>query len=249
MKREEARMARWTVVGIVAVCAVLGGLIAAPSHVAASASRQTATLTFTQSAPGRSSGAKLLIDYVNPDDPSAKPPAVRRVATRLRIGSRVDTDVPAKCGASDAELMAEGASACPDASRVGTGLITIDTGFPEPGRFITADVVFLNNTDELIFLSTIRGSGAKVVTRSRLVDGHVLVANAPMLPGTPPDGGAIDTVKVRLKSVQREIGGVRHAYIATPPRCPASGEWINRMRFTYADSVTQVTTNPSACAA
>ena len=34
------------------------------------------------------------IDYVNPDDRDAKPPAVRRVVEVLASGSRIDTSVP-----------------------------------------------------------------------------------------------------------------------------------------------------------
>ena len=231
------------------VLSVVAAAAAVPALAGTAGSRQTATLTFTQTHPHRSSGVKIAIDYVNPDDPAAKPPAVRRVATRLRVGSRVDTAVPGLCTASDAELMAQGDSACPADSHVGTGVLTVDTGVAGPGRFITADVVFLNNTNQLIFLSTVRGTSARVVTRARLDGGHVLVSNAPMLPGAPPDGGSIDTVHVRLKAIARTIGGRRRAYVTTPSRCPGDGDWTNRIRFTYSDAVTQVTTNPSPCAA
>ena len=189
------------------------------------------------------------VDYANPDDPSAKPPAVRRIATRLQVGSRIDTEVPAKCEASDAALTAQGESACPEGSRVGGGVITIDTGVPGPSRFATSDVVLLNDTGELIFITTPRGTGARVVTHSPIADDHVIVTTIPPLPGTPPDGGAIDTANLRLRSLQREIDGHRRPYIRTPRRCPQDGDWTYRTRFTYADGVTQVVTNRSPCSA
>src|SRR4051794_40760671 len=77
---------------------------------ARAASRQSATAVFTASRPGQSTGIGLAIDYVNPDDPDAKPPAVQRVVTRLQPGTSIDTTVPARCQASDPELMARGAA-------------------------------------------------------------------------------------------------------------------------------------------
>ena len=40
--------------------------------------RQTGRLTFTEQLPGRSSEVVLETDYVNPEDPDGKPPAIRR---------------------------------------------------------------------------------------------------------------------------------------------------------------------------
>jgi hypothetical protein len=209
-------------------------------------SRQSAVLRFTEQGPGTPSALMLAIDYVNPSDPSAKPPAVRTVVEQLAAGAQIDTAVPARCSASDAELMAQGSNACPAESRVGSGTIRIDTGFPEPGRYIDADVVFLNNTNELIFVSTERGSGARVVTRSEVRGGQI-VNSAPTLPGTPPDGGAIDVVQVRLDSVTRKIGGARRGYVTTPGECPPSRSWSNSVTFTYADGISQTVSTASPC--
>ena len=217
-----------------------------PTSVAAAGqppdSRQSARAKFTTALPHHATGLRLKIDYVNPEDESAKPPAVRRVETILARGSRIDTSVPELCEASDAQLMAQGESACPDGSQVGDGVLTIDSGFPGPGRFVTADVLFLNNTDELIFLSTVRGTGARVVTRAS-VGQRSTTSEAPMLPGTPPDGGAIDTVRVRLRSIEK----AGDAYITTPKNCPEGGRWVNRIRFTYADDVSQAVRSRNGC--
>ena len=93
-------------------------------------SRQNAALVFDEQRPGQSSGSRFAIDYFNPDDAAAKPPAVAKVVIKLNPGSAIDTSVPARCEASDQELMAGGASVCPAGSRVGTGELDVDSGTP-----------------------------------------------------------------------------------------------------------------------
>ena len=223
-------------------------LVAGVAQGAEPGSRQTAKLSFTTTAPGKPSGLRASIDYVNPRDPSAKPPAVREVDITLARGARYDTRAPDLCTASDVELMLAGAAACPDGSRVGTGVVTVDTGFPGPARFATADIDFLNNTNQEIYVNTVRGTPARTILRAT-VNGRHNDVQAPMLPGTPPDGGAIDTVAVRVFRIARERDGVRRSYVATPPSCPARGFWVNRIAFTYYDGVTQTVESHSPCEA
>ncbi|HYU61969.1 MAG TPA: hypothetical protein VEK39_14515 [Solirubrobacterales bacterium] len=224
------------------ILALIGLMTAAPAAYADEGSRQDASLLFTETHPGTATGLELAIDYVNPADPAAKPPAVRRVVTELAPGARFDTGVPALCAASDAELMALGASACPAESVVGGGAVTLDTGLPGPARFITSDVTLLNNTDELIFLFTDRQSGGRLVTRSQVGERTVDSA-VPFLPGTPPDGAAVDTVDLTIFAISSESGN----YVTTPPKCPRRGFWVNSVHFTYDDGVTQTVTTQSPC--
>jgi hypothetical protein len=227
---------------------LLAALFVAAPVADASDSRQTASLVFTNEKAGKPSGLALDIDYVNPDEASAKPPAVREVVIKLARGAAYDTSVPDLCEASDAELMALGAAACSEGSKVGRGVVTVDTGLPGPARIVTADVDFLNNTGEQIFVNTVRGTSVRTVLRSE-VSGRRNAVMAPFLPGTPPDGGAIDTVKVRNARIVRERDGVRRAYISTPPRCPDRGFWVNGISFTYYDGITQTVRSRSRCEA
>jgi hypothetical protein len=224
---------------------ILGVLMlgaAAGSAGAPGGSRQTASLTFDQTRPGTASGVSVGIDYVNPNDPSAKPPAVRRVVLSFAPGTRIDTSAPQVCTAPDAELMLLGGAACPAGSKVGSGVVTVDTGLPGPGRIVTADVDFFNNTHQLIYVNTIRGTGARTVIRAE-VGSRDVITDAGMLPGTPPDGGAIDTVAVHFPPLVRD----GRAYITTPPVCPPSHRWVNQATFTYADGVTQTVDTPNPC--
>jgi hypothetical protein len=83
--------------------AIRGALLAASPAPAASHSRQAASLTFTNETPRKPTGLTFLVDYVNPDDPSAKPPAVREVVTTLARGAAYDISAPDLCRASNAE--------------------------------------------------------------------------------------------------------------------------------------------------
>ena len=223
--------------------------LAALAQAAGDRDRQTSSYTLSEQRPSRATSEHFVFDYVNPEDPDAKPPAVRKVVTILPRGARFDTGAPAKCTASDAELTAQGGAACPPDSAIGGGVITVDTGAPGDQRFITADTEFFNNADEFIYVNTVRGSGARTVIRAA-VERDRTITNADMLPGTPPDGGAIDTVDVRVENVSREVDGELRHYITTPPVCrgrKGDRHWTGRVQFTYADGVTQTVPSRTPC--
>ena len=86
-----------------------GSLVAAIAGVALAAQPyQTSEYTLSQQRADRPTGEHFKFDYVNPDDPDAKPPAVKKVVTILPKGARYDASGPGSCTASDAELMAQG---------------------------------------------------------------------------------------------------------------------------------------------
>ena len=211
---------------------------------------QTSEYTLSQQRPERPTGEHFTFDYVNPEDPEAKPPAVKEVVTILPKGSRYDASVPGSCTASDEELMLQGAAACPEDSRVGGGVITVDTGMPGPARIVTADTEFFNNAEdpegEFIYLNTVRDTGARTVVRADVTT-RKTITTAPMLPGTPPDGGAIDTVDVEVLKITRTIEGEKRAYITTPPRCPRSRTWFARVQFSYDGDYSQTVATPNSC--
>jgi len=207
---------------------------------------QDAAFRFHERQPNHSSGTTVDIDYRNPLDPAAKPPAVRRVVLVTARGAHWDSAVPARCVASDAELVARGEAAGPAASSVGKGTITLDSGLAGALRFINARVTFFNNTGQLIYLTTVDGFGIRTVIRAS-VRGRRIVTDVPVLPGSPPDGGAVDVVHTRDPRVTVRRGRRQRAYFTTPARCPDTRRWTNRMTFTYADGTTQTTTSHTPC--
>ena len=227
----------------VRACAVV--VLASLAGVAVAAGptdRQTSSYTLTETRPNKGTSEDFVFDYVNPDDPEAKPPAVRKVVTILPRGGVYDTSAPELCTASDAELIAQGGSVCPPGSAIGGGVVTVDTGTPGEGRIVTADVEFFNNTDEFIYVNTVRGSGARTIIRAEVTD-RLTITPAGMLPGTPPEGGAIDTVDVTVEGVRNDRGN----YITTPRRCPKDRTWTARVRFEYDGDVAQTMPTENRC--
>ena len=209
-------------------------------------SYQSASIAFGTDRPATATFEDIAIDYVNPDDAEGKPPAVRKVETYLQGGARYDSTAVPICDATDEELMAQGAAACPPESQIGEGFTTIDTGIEGPGRIVEVDIDFFNNTGELVYVNTVRGTSARVIVRGEARKRKV-VTNLDMLPGTPPDGGAIDTVDIRIGTQNGARDGAPSGYLTTPGRCPKRGSWVNRIRFTYANGTQQETSNEVPC--
>jgi hypothetical protein len=236
---------------LMAAAVALVALHAGVASSAEEASRQTSRYTLSSKLPGQSTAERFRFDYVNPDDPAGKPPAVRRVETILPHTARYDPSVPGSCTASDAELTLRGSAACPADSAIGGGVVTVDTGTPGEGRIVTVDIEFFNNAEdpdgEFIYLNTVRGSGARTVIRADVTLRRT-ITKVDMLPGAPPDGGAIDTVDVEVADVSRTVDGVRRHYITNPKRCPSDGRWTARVSFAYEDGVTQTVPTTNRCA-
>jgi hypothetical protein len=230
---------------ILAVLAITAGVA-----LAAEGPYQTSEYTLSQQRTDRPTGEHFKFDYVNPDDSDAKPPAVKKVVTILPKGAHYDTSVPGSCTASDEELMLQGAAACPEDSGIGGGVITVDSGVPGPARIVTADVEFFNNAEdpdgEFIYINTVRDTDARTVLRADVTTRRTITV-APTLPGTPPDGGAIDTVDLEVLKIARRIDGERRAYVTTPSRCRASRTWLARVRFTYDGDYSQTVATPNTC--
>ena len=206
------------------------------------AARQTYSDRFTTDEPGASTGRAYAIDYFRPEDRNAKPHAFSHLQVELADGARFDTSAIPQCTASDAQLMASGPSACPADTKVGTDETVVDTGFSGPGRFFTTDFHFFNNKDELILLAMVRENGARVVVRGK-IGRNTLDIDNPMIPGTPPDGGAAKSQRGTF--FPRASRG--RAYITTPARCPSSGYWVNKVNYTYRDGVRQTSESRSPC--
>jgi hypothetical protein len=237
---------------ITAIGTVLGLLfagIATPALAGDPESRQAFDFEFTSKRPGHSTGFTEVIDYRNPADPDAKPPAVQQIVLELAPGSKIDTSAPAICAASDPIMILQGPAACPPGSRLGNGKLQLDTGTLGPARFVRAAFEALNADRELIFLFQEELSGARVVSRSA-VTRRTFTTIAPPIPGGPPDlFAAIDTVRLEVAPVTSIRDGERRRYVRTPRTCPPSGRWINTATFTYRDGVSETVTSASRCRA
>ena len=229
----------------------LGLPLVAAAPTTAAAPRQTATLTFTTTRPGAPTGLSMAIDWTNPSDPSAKPYAVDKIVFRYAPGVTIDYAAPEQCKASDAQLEAQGAAACPAASRVGSGEIVTDSGAsggPFP-RFVDVHADNFNNQDELIGVGDATNvpvipGFTRTVTRSRIAGGSFTTDFPDVPTGSPPDG--YDALKSLRLSGPAIVRGAR-AYLRTPSWCPRSRVWTNTLTFVYHDGVQQTVETDTPC--
>lgn len=232
------KLAAALAVALIALTAVAVAAAAGQSDL-----RQTDSTLFTTQRVNSPTGLGISIDYFNPQDRAAKPPAVRKIVTRLQPGTRIDPSVVAQC--DDVRALA---GACPPGSQVGGGVIQIDTGLPGPGRILTEDTVLFAGQGSIIFLTRDRLTGAKLANDA-VVSGSTMTSTVPPLPGTPPDGGALKLIQLHIDAISRGSGAGRRSLVTTPASCPRSRRWINQGTFAYADGVTQTVSASSACTA
>ena len=198
---------------------------------------------FTTDAPGASAGMAAHIVY---PDYAGKPKAVARLVVELPVGSGFDEGVVAVCRASDAELLAQGLSACPPASRVGGGTGSVVTGFGPPIDPLRGDVHIFHGPGQLMNVGTLPGSDRVAVIDRGRIEGNRLIhaeGSAPA-PGGPPDGRTSGK-EVSLRLEPRSAGPRR--FLATPPDCPGGGAWTFRLIATYVDGTSDSASSTSPC--
>jgi hypothetical protein len=207
----------------------------------AEAARQSVTATVSTKRPATTTGSTLAIDWRDPANPAGKPYSVKTIVTDFPPGTAIDTGAIPQCKASDAELMARGAAACPAGSLISRGTLLTDTGSSGvfPPRFGKNTVANFNNAGEQIGIAESTDPPTRVVTRSKL-SGNRLTFEAPLLPGNPPPDPYLAFRELRLS-------GPPLPYARTPPSCPRSRNWATTFTFTYRDGATERVQTRSPC--
>jgi hypothetical protein len=224
---------------------VLAAGLAAPAGASAGHAHVEYTDAFSTRTPGAPAGRTFTADFFDSADPAAKPPPLTHVRVELPEGARFDTSAVPQCTATDAEIVAQGAAACEEGSRIGGGVIDVDTGFPEPERTLTSDFTFLNARDALILIAQDRKNGARLVLRG-VIRERTFDLDVPPLPGTPPDGGANRHEVIKIDPATGPGG----AFLTTPPTCPADGAWVLKTTWTFrgGEEVTRESRSPCVAA-
>ena len=230
--------------------AILGVLVLALLAAAGADSKpgvgphETISLLSSSTKPGAPAGVTYRARYHAAGDPSADPPALRRLVITLPRGSRIDTSVPGRCHASDGELMLQGESACPASARVGAGEATIRQAGLGPNTYKT---VLENAKDEQLEL--IESGGRVLAVLHTEIRGRTLDAVLPtcLAGGQPPTGCPSDQsilLSNHLHTERITVGHGRHrrSYGTTPPRCPGTGRLVAHVTLYFGDgSVDHVT--------
>jgi hypothetical protein len=203
-------------------------------------------LTLSSQRPSTATGLTLHIVFKNPSDPNAMPLPQRRVVIQGPAGTRIDGIAVTACHASDAELMLEGASACPSASHVGDGTLTLRTnGGPLLDPFVD-DVTLFNGGDQLLELFTKQGTPIHTAVGHRSFAGpNTLAEDTPAQPGGPPSfESSVRQIDYRI---DRVTGTTGRAFVTTPPSCPADRTWRSTLTFTTADGHTYTVSAGTPC--
>lgn len=184
-------------------------------------------LDFTSERPGKPTGLVTRVNFAPANDDTA----VRKIVTTLEDGTKVHRSVPERCTASNVQLIAQGAEACPEGSIVGDGVI-------EDSDFGTSDLTLFTNRDEAIVLAELRGSNppARVVRRQKVADDRKLVIKL-------PEGFVLERAQLELFRIKSNGDG----FIETPKSCPGAGTWTNKANFEYGDDVQQRERRLSPC--
>ena len=212
--------------------------LALPAAPAAAGERADFALGLSPRAPGATGPMTLHVRFKAPGDPEGKPPPIRAAVFDAPEGTRFDASHAAACEASDAELQARGAAACPADSRLGTGTLAAMTGFGSPFDPVTARLDLFRTQEGLVEIVSEPVTGAYLGSDHLTINGSRLTAHPPRTPGGPPDGEtAVRTIDWRVD---------RAGYVVAPPACPASGAWTASATFTF-DGATERDESTTPC--
>lgn len=200
------------------------------------------TLRLSSTAPDTPSGMAVDIVFHRENDPDAKPSALESAVLRGPAGLRFDTTTRPECMATDEELRALGAEACPDETRLTVGRFSAMTGFPAdlpPG-----DLHVFNGPDQLIEVITGRDGSASPAFDRITIEGSTLTAHPPDAPGGPPEfRTSVRALDYRIPVLTRAA----KALIRTPPTCPAEGRWTTVATFGFFDGTTDTVASRTPC--
>jgi hypothetical protein len=217
---------------------LLGVVVLLPPSAAAKPvefARGTIDQAPTSDRPGTPTGTRFSARYHAAGDRDAPPPYMRKMTFHPHAGWRWDTSVPERCTASDLELAASGAAACPEGSRIGGGSadFLFMRSFPT-----TVEIDAFNNTGEQIMLA--RSPVLTTVVRARFQpDGSLEFDRPPMCypstAGCPVDNSVQVASRIALGPYTRPSGGTVRSYMTTPAKCPKSRRWTSQIRIWWAD--------------
>ena len=214
--------------------AVVTAAIAAPG--ASAGPRVDYKQMFTTRVPGKSTGTDTRLLYKRPNDPEGKPSPVRREEFTYPAGTTYDESVVPDCTASDEAIRVFGKSACPDASWIGGGDgDTTMSGF-NPGAEDPLDMDAWDDAGVQVAYGRSHDFPAIGGVARGHRKGQTIVIELPSAPGGPPDG---ESALRRLHHVFPPRSAGKRALIRTPRKCPRSGHWTFRGRFTFADGAVE----------
>jgi hypothetical protein len=234
-----------------ALAFVLIGACVVPARAASPGS--TDELRLTTRKTGASTGV-FATEIFNARYPNGDLKPLRHSVVGFPKGTRFDAlGIPATCSATDSDFKSKGMSACPDASRIGSGHATVvSTGTPTEVGPVDLDVtVFGTKYGSLMvfsrdggYLSSSRVRADRRFQRTDPPPSCVVVTEQP-----PCEHGefAPRSLTVDIPPHSRIVNGRRHNLVTTPRHCTKSGRWWFFDEHTFADGSVDRFVNRPRC--
>ncbi len=226
------------------ICGAMGAL--AVPVLAAVRHEHKFSMTFSSKKPKSSTGISFSTNRVGYKVPAPGTQAdpVSKLVFTLQKGTKINTSVVPAC--SKTKLDAQGPTACPSKSKVGSGSATVITGLPALDPVKETVTLFAKKGGLLAYLQ-----GAQNLTIELSAKGNKLSTKVPQvcLPGgTPADncknGEAVLTIlTTKIKAKKTSKG----AFTTTPRSCPKSHKWTNKVVYTFRNGDTETEKSTSSC--
>jgi len=205
--------------------------------------------------PGAPSGTIFHSDSHDPANTSnnQQPASSKEIDVTFPAGTKINAKAIPACAASDSDFFSKGPAACPSKTQLGhfpggcignnkrdkdcSGKATVRLRFPGGGD-IHARVYAFNAKNGKITLYINPQGAQPIILRPKLSTGKkpVLAVKIPILCalGSPPNCGSAG--EARLDSLDLTIdklGSKSNPFIKTPPKCPASKNWVFSITYKY----------------
>ena len=229
----------------IAVAAVLAALWLAA--VALAAFHQTAAVTLTAHAAGRSTGIVAALNSSDPTAPGAKPRSTTRVAVTFPRGTTFNlrTSIVAACRLTDQQLTTPFGPACPAKSQIGSGTAQANAS-PLQQEIDVGVKAYVHSAEQILLDLTPSLPGATPIIIHATISGSTLTMAVPQVVLGKAHGFAgITAVLVSLKLRIPALGRGRDALILAG-RCTAH-QFVVTSRFIYTDRSRLTLRHASSC--
>jgi hypothetical protein len=233
-------------------CSLVLGCLIPASAIAANSPGSTDELRLTTAKTGASTGV-FATEIFNARYPNGQLKPLRHSLIVFPKGTKFDAAATDTCSATDADFKAQGMSACPASTKIGSGQTTVvTTGTPAEVGPIQLDVSAFARKDGQILVFHM---GALYLS-SQLVIAHGRFQttstnrNCVVVTETPNcEHGefAPRSLTVTYPARSRVVNGRRHNLATTPRTCPRSGHWNFGDTHTFADGSKDVFVNHPRC--
>jgi hypothetical protein len=237
------RLLTWSLV-------VLG--VAAPAAFAANSPGSTDELRLTTTKTGASTGV-FATEVFNARYPNGQLKPLRHSLIAFPKGTTFDAAATDTCSATDPDFKAQGMSACPASTKIGSGQATVvTTGVPVEAGPIPLDVTAFARKDGSILVFSFGG----IYLSSEIITAHGRFQTTSTTPAcvvvveTPNcqhGEFAPRSLTVTYPARSRVVNGRRHNLVTTPRTCPASGRWNFGDTHTFADGAKDVFVSHPRC--